>query len=96
MNPDLENLLDLAEAATPGPWDIVKEDPDEVFYEEDQLFVGNGNEWWNARVMVPPHMRSDAEFIAAANPETVTWLINRIAQLEDENIALCALTEERP
>ncbi len=61
---DLDELLKLAEAATPGPWRLDSDD--------DRIIQTNHitRDIWHI-----PKSQSDMIFIAAANPQTISRLV---------------------
>lgn len=65
-----EELRALAEAATPGPWEVVGES-----------VVTDGNAATVA-VIEAPDYEEDAAYIAAANPTAVLDLLDRLAAAE--------------
>lgn len=80
MTPSTVRLKQLAEAATPGPWDDYREQgilPSLFSYEE----LSNGQ---RKLVEYIGHAQKEEnrQFIAAANPEAVLGLIARIEELE--------------
>jgi hypothetical protein len=74
----LDDLLDKANSATPGPWTT----------ETTKLIGRNGNTAsWVCKNEMPLQMHGakgqrNAEFISAVNPETVIALINEIRALK--------------
>jgi hypothetical protein len=91
--PDIKLLKELAEKATPGPWRVIIDDdgkplsgrpsvqaPDEL----DCAIVGwDGfikEHWRSARGDKEIH--ANASFIAAANPQTIIALCERVEKLE--------------
>lgn len=105
MKPSLKDLREKAEKATPGPWEKVE--PDRRFRRSFKF--GHAN--W-AKVVSKDHEMKlygelrgnpipDAEFIAAANPQTILALcdaIDEMAQVlqdifnsQDPNLAIRAL-----
>ncbi|EOI1407343.1 ead/Ea22-like family protein [Pseudomonas aeruginosa] len=88
---DHAELRRLAEAATPGPWTLyVPED-----YQGPEELPGYGVECAEGRAIVWGALEPetgcqfdrDAEFIAAANPNTILALLDEIDQLKAENCA---------
>ncbi|MFG9596349.1 ead/Ea22-like family protein, partial [Pseudomonas aeruginosa] len=84
-------LRRLAKAATPGPWTLyVPED-----YQGPEELPGYGVECAEGRAIVWGALEPetgcqfdrDAEFIAAANPNTILALLDEIDQLKAENCA---------
>lgn len=83
MIPDLPHLRELAEKATPGPWKHESGQIDGPNYAEvvapgrvecmAYCYGGSSTIEWERDV--------DAEFIAAANPETVIALLDLIDSL---------------
>lgn len=90
MKPDLEELRRLAEAATPGPYDarLVRGIPaDCVDYGVISLVTGQETcRTWT---------EDDARFYAAANPQTVLYLLDRIKELEADNERMREALEQR-
>ncbi len=89
---DHAELRRLAEAATPGPWTLyVPED-----YQGPEELPGYGVECAEGRAIVWGALEPetgcqfdrDAEFIAAANPNTILALLDEIDQLKAENEVL--------
>jgi hypothetical protein len=74
---DLTSLKELAQAATPGPWEPVQFD--------DLYVVGNNKPAGEGRYCVAANIRSaaDAALIAAANPAVVLELIARLERAEE-------------
>ena len=72
---DLVALEELAKAATPGPWEYIFGGPTQ--YEDGEWYEptesGVRSDVWESDF---PH--ADAEFIAAANPQTVLALISAL------------------
>ncbi|EZN92288.1 MULTISPECIES: ead/Ea22-like family protein [Pseudomonas] len=88
---DHAELRRLAKAATPGPWTLyVPED-----YQGPEELPGYGVECAEGRAIVWGALEPetgcqfdrDAEFIAAANPNTILALLDEIDQLKAENCA---------
>jgi len=78
---DYSKLQELAEKATPGPWDRSDGNEVSVSYEGDEAYW----EWENAG---PAQLHgsgdqpiADADFIAAASPATVLALLAEVARL---------------
>ena len=78
---DYSKLQELAEKATPGPWDRSDGNEVSVSYEGDEAYW----EWENAG---PAQLHgsgeqpiADADFVAAANPATVLALLAEIKRL---------------
>ena len=71
-----DKLRTLAEAATPGPWTYLIDD-----YELGTMFVTNDpkNE---QRPVAQGIWRTDAAYIAAASPDRILALLDRLATLE--------------
>lgn len=80
LNPASE-LRGLAEAATPGPWTVEEGDYSLCYV------AGNhkGDLHDAVAEMVIP---DDAAYIAAANPQAILGLLDRIAELEAERAVL--------
>ena len=73
---DLDELEKLAEAATPGTWDaVLHAHGTGVENDDEQLFI----EQYGLTYAANP---SDALFIAAANPQAVLELVERVWQAE--------------
>jgi len=85
--PDLTALRALADAATPGPWQA-QEEPNAVLYGNGMFVfyarVRNSSEEYpwiegkSSEVVIKPE---DAAYIAAANPEAITALLDEIERL---------------
>lgn len=83
---DLAALQALAEEATPGPW---------RYLQADNVFVASAQ---GALLKFQPRSvgvditlddrNANGSFIAAANPETVLWLLAEIARLRAERDAM--------
>lgn len=91
---DLDKLRELAEAATPGPWEAdhrevsqhwTRPEPRQTVasHEVDCMAYCYGG---TGRGIERPE---DAEFIAAANPAAVTDLIDRIVLLSEALAQFC-------
>ncbi len=91
---DHAELRRLAEAATPGPWTLyVPEDyqgPDELPGYGVECAEGRAIVWGALEPETGCQFDRDAEFIAAANPNTILALLDEIDRLSDE---LSACTE---
>jgi hypothetical protein len=79
---DIEKLRQLAEAATPGPWEV---SDDDMFSPIEVTSDGPGRDiccldTYDHR---PDERANDAAFIAAANPQTVLALLDEIERLRD-------------
>jgi len=72
---DWDQLAALAQAATPGPWEARREDSDQVIVVHDREYV---SEIADIGVAGMPRVEEDAEFIAAANPQTILRLIYEV------------------
>ncbi|MDH0070054.1 ead/Ea22-like family protein [Pseudomonas aeruginosa] len=91
---DHAELRRLAKAATPGPWTLyVPEDyqgPDELPGYGVECAEGRAIVWGALEPETGCQFDRDAEFIAAANPNTILALLDEIGGLNDE---LSACTE---
>lgn len=84
---NLEELRQIAEAATPGPWEVRTDDADMLHVVHDSEYVSyvctvGGKE--------APNAEADAEFIATFNPQRVLELLDQIERLRDQNARLKA------
>lgn len=82
---DLKKLRELAEAATPGPWEV-SGTGQQVLKEADVTYGNQRICETNSMASHYPGKTScwkNIAFIAAANPETVIALIDRIEKLEE-------------
>lgn len=93
MTIDLDELERLAKAATPGPWEASSDEPgDVVIWGPREEWLANIGNWARqheeidpdraARQYVELRDAADAAFIAAANPQTVLALVERLRLLE--------------
>lgn len=86
MTIDLDELERLAKAATPGPWHAFSQQkPWEIY--DCRWAVGSGHMHALAVLDAPQtsaalRVKADAQHIAAANPETVLALVERVRELE--------------
>lgn len=81
---DLKKLRELAEAATPGPWEV-SGTGQQVLKEADVPYGNQRICETNSMASHYPGKTScwkNIAFIAAANPETVIALLDRIEKLE--------------
>lgn len=78
---DKEDLRRLAQAATPGPWKVVKDHRWPGVHGGDVILGGSFCDY-----SVPDD--EDEAFIAAANPATVIELLDEIERLRTENEAV--------
>ena len=81
-----EELLALAEAATPGPWrktchGVVVADKGTGNTDDDYIVM------WDD---TPKHVETDATFIAAANPETIRQLVELVLLQHEALTMHCA------
>lgn len=102
MNIDLEKLLELAGASTPGPWAVSTETPqfgDWSVRQDPADWNGSG---YQLICSLPSAkkgghygemFRANAHFIAAANPATVTELVNMV---KDSTLACVADVQAEP
>ena len=74
MTLDLDHLSKLAEAATPGPWEIIGAQGTSVWAKDGIVATPSGSRTYHAVA------RANGEFIASANPATVQELI-RLARI---------------
>ncbi len=79
MKPDLSQIKKLAEAATPGPWEVefhflVTRDPTEN--ENERVVLADLNYFHL------PRKRANVAHVAASNPLAVLWMVERIEELE--------------
>jgi len=66
---NLDDLEKLAKDATPGPWDLIREDGDWEIGTDNSV-VAIVVDWENAH--------KDAKFIRASNPQTILKLISEL------------------
>ena len=78
---DISALKALAEAATPGPWEVVDIEHDNRTIEPYVVFSWDSEERRWSEEDSTLLTRANAAFIAAANPSTVLALIARIEEL---------------
>src|SRR5688500_17699928 len=75
MSTDLDRLLALAQAATPGPWQV-------MFNRSSLRHVETQPGFAHAAGMpvcsIPKAREHDADFIAACDPATITALVKRL------------------
>ncbi|MDM5134013.1 ead/Ea22-like family protein [Aeromonas salmonicida] len=102
MNIDLEKLLELAKASTPGPWAVSAETPqfgDWSVRQDPADWNGSG---YRLICSLPSAkkgghygemFRANAHFIAAANPATVTELVSMV---NDSTLACIADVQAEP
>lgn len=79
MTIDLDELERLAKAATPGPWYAGEKNRWQL---HDGRFIRTSHDHSGTAMVVSGG--GDADFIAAANPETVLALVERVRALEKE------------
>lgn len=88
---DLDELRKLAEAATPGPWliDSVREETDFGSYSVHGIKGVAPTRWYSDSDMAHTALDTldypDAEFIAAANPQVILELIERVRQATSDS-----------
>ncbi len=75
----LLDLQDKARNATQGKWKVQTNAPLVVANDEQTFIVKVAHKWGNLDQEI-----KDAEYIAAANPQTVLELIARIERLEED------------
>ena len=84
---DTSRLRALAEAATPGEWGVLPADTTEIVSRSGYDIATTWDAMKNDRADVynTDYKRTDqnAAYIAAANPQTVLALLDRIAELEE-------------
>ena len=78
---DLTTLRRLAEAATPGPWYLHTSDDTLVSSESGEIVQAQGE-----YMIEYASMEADAAYIAAANPQAILALLDRL----ERQSALCA------
>lgn len=86
---NLNELRKVAEAATPGPWEVADEGYDERYVYDS----ASGQMCWTPDL--PGHWSlADATHIATFDPPTVLALLDRVAELEAKVARVEALAEE--
>lgn len=76
-NEELARLKELAEAATPGPWEATRQTDDECNF--IGYFIEAGDKAISDDATAPDH--ADALHIAAANPAAILALIAKVESL---------------
>ena len=83
MTPDRERLRELAERATPGPWDGRKSGPD--FWPNPWFDVFKEGDYEIGEEAIADGLRAaDAVYIAAAHPQAVLALLDDLRDAEAE------------
>ena len=80
--PDVAELRILAENATPGPWDYYRPHPNYRAYEVGQVMPGG---YLGEAVAATEYndAEKNAAFIAAASPDVVLGLLDRLAHMTE-------------
>jgi len=89
---DLTELRKLAEAATAGPW--VQNGPSKhIVIAPGKKPSGIASAWEHAAVS--DNARANAAFIAAANPDAIIFLLDRVDRAEAFSDQCAAIIEQR-
>ena len=95
-----DRLRELALEATPGPWHVCDspewhEDalPDQVICAEEHVAVALLADEWYEDEDGEPASADDAAYIAAASPDVLLGLLDRLAAVEAERDRLAAAVE---
>ena len=80
--PDVAELRRLAEAATPGPWDFHRPHPAYRAYSIEQV-MPEGHLGEAVAVTEEGAVEDNAAYIAAASPDVVLGLLDRLAHMRE-------------
>ena len=80
--PDVAELRRLAEAATPGPWDFHRPHPAYRAYSIEQV-MPEGHLGEAVAVTEEGAVEGNAAYIAAASPDVVLGLLDRLAHMTE-------------
>ena len=80
--PDVAELRRLAEAATPGPWDFYRPHPAYRAYSIEQV-MPEGHLGEAVAVTEEGAVEDNAAYIAAASPDVVLGLLDRLAHMTE-------------